>query len=179
MHYGDDKDATSRDNPAADKETARLVELCADQIAAAVDEASGEIDALSRSVLDTARRVSDLVGAVSEQGTGRSPAEASVLADCQALRQAVQDAGMHLQFADRLSQRLSNVSKNLVGLAELMQSTDQPIAENRWSAFLAEMRATFTMEQERQMFDARFGAEVTTNTAPGIVLFDKEATDGE
>ena len=176
-------------NPASrgsvtDSETARLIKLFADQITAAVDEAIHEIDALSHSFLDTARHASALLGAVSDQNPDLSAARDSLLADPQALQQAVRNITTRLQFADRLNQRLSNVSNSLVGLAELMESTDLPITNIKWTGFLNQTRATFTMEQERQMFDAIFGASATvvdtdptTDASQDLTIFDGDTKD--
>ena len=176
MHHADNNDVASRD-PEPATEIAGLMDLCASQIMAAVDEALGECDALCRSVLDAARLASAFLG---ESG----PSDERMQADARALQQAAQDASLRLQFIDRLNQRMSNVSRNLAGLAELMQSTDLPISENAWSRFLEETRASFTMAQERQMFDAFFrapavtgGADPAMNASQDITLFDGDARD--
>ena len=178
MHHADNNDVASRD-PEPATEIAGLVDLCASQIMTAVDEALGECDALSGSVLDAARLTSELLGE-------SNSADERLKADAQALQQAVQDASLRLQFIDRLNQRLSNVSSNLAGLAEFMQSADLPISEIAWSRFLEETRETFTMTQERQMFDALFrdptatsGAELAMNASQDITLFDGDAGDDE
>ena len=146
---------------ASDCGTAQLVDLCVEQIKAALDEAFAEIDALNGAVLDTARHANALLDAVKAQTLDINPADESAAGAGQALQQAAQDAYMRLQFADRLNQRLSNVSTNLTGLAELMQCNDLSIAGNQWTEFLKQTRRTFTTESERQMFDARFAAAAT------------------
>ena len=184
MYHIKNNDPASRAS-VTDSERARLIELFADQITAAVDEAIREIDALSHSFFDTARHASTLLGVVGDQSPDLSAERDSLLADSEALQQAVQNVTTRLQFADRLNQRLSNVSKNLSGLAELMQSTDLPITDIKWSAFLNETRATFTMKQERQMFDAMFGAptaaigvDPATDTSQNLTIFDGDSRDG-
>lgn len=148
---GGDILATASDNSSVDQdrtdgdEAACLVALIADQVTAAVDEAFHEIDALSRSFLETAQQANKLLDAVDDLSTGSGKPHP--------LQSAVQEASIRLQFADRLHQRLSNVSKNLMGFAELIQTTELPIESTAWATFLEKMRATFTMEQERQMFD--------------------------
>jgi len=176
VHHAEDDDAASKD-PEPASETTRLVELCAHQIMTALDEALGECDALSSSILDAARFASALL---SESSTS----DKWMHADALALQEAAQDASLRLQFIDRLNQRLSNVSRNLLGLVELMQSTDLPISEIAWSRFLEEARETFTVTQERQMFDALFsasaatmGAEPAMNSSQNPTLFDGDASD--
>lgn len=168
-----------------DGETSRFVELCADQIKAAIDEALCEIDVLSRTFLDTARLASELLCVIGDPIPDASPVNDSVLADSRALQQTLQNAVMRLQFADRLNQRLSNVSRNLTNLAGLMQSTDLPITDTRWTGFLKETRVMFTVEPERQMFDAMFavseviaGTEQATDPSRDPNLCDGDTKDG-
>lgn len=168
MHQLDKKQVASCAG-ATDCGTAQLIDLCVDQIKAALDQAFAEIGALSGAVLDTARHANALLDTVKAQNPDINPAnESSASGDGQALQQAVQNAYSRLQFADRLNQRLSNVSTNLTGLAELMQANDLSITGNKWTEFLKQTRRTFTMESERQMFDALFAAalaEVSTERA--------------
>jgi len=175
----DESDCQSNgtDSPAA-----RLVALFAEQIEVAVDEAFREIDGLSRAVLDSARHANALLAAVKGQKGNAGPEGGRrTEAHSYALQEAARAASMRLQFADRLQQRLANVSINLVGFARLMQSTDLPTTDANWSAYLEAARSTFTMEQERRMFDAVFDASVpSADTEPaldasqGPILFDGE-----
>jgi hypothetical protein len=138
MHQLDKKQAASCAG-AADCGTAQLIDLFVDQIKVALDEAFAEIDALSGAVLDTARHANALLDTVKAQNPDINPANESASGDGQALQQAVQNAYIRLQFADRLNQRLSNVSTNLTGLAELMQANELSIAGNKWAEFLNEV----------------------------------------
>lgn len=160
MHQLDKKQVASCAG-ASDCGTAQLIDLCVEQIKAALDEAFAEIDALNGAVLDTARHANGLLGTVKARNPDLDPAIESASGAGQALQQATQDAYMRLQFADRLNQRLSNVSTNLTGLAELMQCNDLSITGIEWTEFLKQTRRTFTMESERQMFDALFAAAAT------------------
>ncbi len=178
MHRSTKDEAASQRN-VTDSTAAKLLALYADQIRVAIDEAFGEIDGLSRAVLDAARHANELVVVV--DGQTRNGARESNQAETEslALQDAVSIASMRLQFADRLGQRLSNVSRNLADLATLMQTVDLPITETRWSACLKATRAAFTMEQERQMFDAIFdvlapvtGAELDAGGPQDPILFD-------
>ena len=154
MHR-DDSSAPGRSDPDQDGTAARLVQLCAEQIRAAVDEASSEIESLSLAVLDTARHADRLAGR--GRSAGREPAgDKNAGDDSQPLKEAALNASSRLQFADRMSQRLSNTASNLAALAQLMQTTERPISDEDWSTFLDAARARFTMEHERRMFDAVF-----------------------
>ena len=150
MHR-DDNNACGPPTPERSRNAALLVDLCAEQIQAALKEASADIEALSLSVLDTARHAELLIE------PDRAP-------DSAPLKKAVQSASSRLQFADRLNQRLSNTAANLAALAEFMHASEQPVSDAGWSAFLDAARARFTMEQERRMFDAIFGTAPSTDS---------------
>lgn len=150
----------------------------------AVEEAFREIDGLSRAVLDSARHADALLTSRNGQDAKAGSAADMGEADSWALQEAVRNASMRLQFADRLEQRLSNVSRNLNGLAKLMQSIDLPITDTQWKTCLETMRSTFTMEQERQMFDVVFATaapivdpEPNMGASQGPLLFDGEVTN--
>ncbi len=184
MHSFDNKEAAVR-AAAADSDTARLIDLCADQIRTALDEAFREIDALSGAVLDIARHASDLLSLANAQDPDASSGAESGSARYQALQLSVQNACIRLQFSDRLNQRLSNVAKNLTNLAKLMNSSDVPITEAKWAGFLDAARITFTTELERNMFDAVFrpsaiesGNDSAANAFQDLTLFDGDTRDG-
>ncbi len=160
-----------KDNDSRGDDAARLVELCADQIQSALAEALAEIGELSVAVLDTARHAGDLLGQVNDSAS--SPEAGALANGSESLRQAAASASSRLQFADRLSQRMSNVSSNLNALAVLMKSSDGPLTHERWQGFLLEARGRFTMEQERRMFDAVFG----TSTSEQDVVENNDASD--
>ncbi len=130
---------------------ARLIALCANQIHAAIEEADVELAALSRSILATATHASAL-------GTSSDAADAA--------RASSRDAFTRLQFADRLNQRLTNVSRNLDQLADTMRSSNAPISTLTRETLLSNARATFTIENERDMFDAVFGKSIDAIAPP-------------
>lgn len=178
MHPSE-KDQATCELALAESEAARLVALCADQISAAVKEACSEIDILSSAVLGSARHADALLAATRERNSKKASASGEFELVSQALQESVRIASTHLQFADRLEQRLLNVTKNLANLARLMRPTELPINTSEWATCLATTRATFTMEQEREMFDAVFNAtaaDVPTDRvqAPEPILFDTE-----
>ena len=151
------------------KEAAQLVDLCADQVTAAVAEAQGEIAGLTAALLDAAEQTQRL-SATTDDGT---------------IQTKVQHACSRLQFADRLSQRLANVSSNLGVFADLLRTTPLPLERAHWNALLDTMQANFTMADERLMFRTAFDAampleraDAQVDSAPGsdqgVTLFEQD-----
>jgi len=124
----------------------KLVDLCAKQIRAAMDEARVEIASLSQHLLGA----HELAGSPQKQ------------IDQQEVLQEVGQAIAKLQFADRLSQRLLNVAGNLGRLEELLLS-DGDVGQSRWEKMLEEVSHSFTMESERRLFDEVIGANTVSD----------------
>jgi len=60
---------------------------------------------------------------------------------------------MAFQFYDRLSQRLTQVSRNLEGLGELVNDPERLNNPNEWLALQQKIRAKYVTEDDKRMFD--------------------------
>ena len=137
--------------------TARLLELSANQIVAAIEEALVEVEGLSKAHLSIIEHVSDLTPHSRPTVPHKAPdSEKPVCVRASKIGEATRKIFAHLQFADRLHQRLRNIEKNLVRLAGLLASGDATLDNDAWKVFLVQTRESFTMEHERQLFDAHF-----------------------
>ena len=136
----------------------KLASLFADQIRFANEEASRDVDALTKSFLSAVCQVDSTPTTAGNRDKQKSDvADQAPSPDvAQILRSAVMEAIARLQFSDRLSQRLMNVCKNLTACAEFLGRNDASISANELTAFLETIRSSFTMEQERKMFDSAF-----------------------
>lgn len=106
--------------------------LVADQLQEALAEASVSMDGLTQDVLELARRAGD--------DTAKNHAAESAL--------------IRLQAVDRMHQRVTSVDRNLRRLASLLGPQGERPAAREWAEFLAEVRARYTTETERDEFDA-------------------------
>ena len=152
-------------------DTAEFLALCARQLHVAVTDSVASTDRLVASVLGINRTAEQLRRSV---GATTSAAEDTLHA-LGSLRETALDASMQLQSIDRLHQRLENVSGTLSRLSVLMSATGDEVNGTAWQDFLREARDTYTMESERQMFDAVFGttadAGVDQDESDDPVLF--------
>jgi hypothetical protein len=124
------------------------------QIEAAVDEAAGNLDKLSRAIMTADRQADGILSSVVENGDG--PVAVPTCDELESLRAAARKASLQLQSLDRFHQRLGNACSNLARVAELMKSGNLPTTNESWQDFLIEARDAFTMDAERKMFDAVF-----------------------
>lgn len=181
------KKISGQRSESAAVEAARAVSLCADQINAAMEEASAEIDALAQSFLAMARHAGSLADtATALQGGPVSERDAATLSgDSEAMQAAVREGITVLQVGDRLGQRLDNVRSNLTSLADLLGDSDLSTSLSQWADFLRTARAKFTMAAERRMFDTEFdeyadadSPVVSNENEPSSpVLFATDGTD--
>lgn len=84
-----------------------------------------------------------------------------------------------LQSVDRLMQRLWNVHANLEQFAQFLNKKHNSGEKMTWNDLLDRSRATFTMEQEREMFDAALGSSQvhTRDASNDLMLFVDEGSD--
>jgi len=120
-----------------------LLELSASQIEIAVQNADSQVDSLAGSVATLVQIGAEMCAhpdaAVAAQGV-RITAEA-------------QRAIIAMQFHDVLSQRLQHIRDGLAALREALEAPDAPPPE----MLLAAIRARYTMEDERRLFDMLLG----------------------
>lgn len=111
--------------------------LTADEIAAAVREATAVCDELAREVIALARHASE------------SPAA----------QDAAHDALLRIQAIAGLGRRLGDADRNLRALAFLLRETGQRPSKRDWIAFLAAVRGRYATEAERARFDSATAAD--------------------
>ncbi|HTU65725.1 MAG TPA: hypothetical protein VMF52_07235 [Steroidobacteraceae bacterium] len=119
---------------------APLLLLAVRQLDAAMLDASAEAELLSRAVASLGERGAHL------RDTGGDTTQAKalpIIADAQRAMRA-------LQFHDRLSQRVTHVRDALARLHAVVATGEG----EEWRKVREAIRASFTMEDERQIFDA-------------------------
>ncbi len=89
-----------------------------------------------------------------------------------------------LQFVDRFMQRLGNVQSSLEQLAQRLNTDAANPNREDWEQFLRHVRETYTMEQERDVFDATLGLRnigedpaAAAKTEGTLMLFTEETSD--
>jgi hypothetical protein len=70
------------------------------------------------------------------------------------LSDKIHQAVIAFQFYDKLVQRLDHVCHGLAGLSELVGDKGRLYDPQQWVALQEQIRAKYTMEEERTMFDA-------------------------
>ena len=119
---------------------APLLLLAVRQLDAALVDASAEAELLSRAVASLGARGAHL----RDNGGDATQAEAlPIVADAQRAMKA-------LQFHDRLSQRVTHVRETLARVLAAVAAGEG----EEWAQLGASIRASYTMEDERKIFDS-------------------------
>jgi len=168
----------------AQKNVSRFLRASAVQIEAATSETREEIENLTQLVIALAQHASTMNRRLDRfSELNLAPEDlAGIRGDITSLDAAANKTIARLQFADRMHQRLTNVQTNLDALAVLIG--EKTMSPKRWSAFLEESRATFTMEHERSLFDSMVGGRSDDESAndsigDNIALFEPVRGDGD
>lgn len=73
--------------------------------------------------------------------------------DLNQIRHQIEQGIIAFQFYDRISQRLDHVSNSLQNMGDIIGDEHKRIDPNAWEGFQDSIRAKFTMESERKLFE--------------------------
>jgi hypothetical protein len=131
-------------NPEESTPLAAVLELVAMQLEVAMQNGAAQAERLSESV-------AEFCSIAARLRAMRNPALATVADD---LQREAHRAMVAMQFHDQLAQRVKHVREALGDVQEGLLLQQSP----EWSALLRKMRAHYTMEDERRLFDMVLGA---------------------
>lgn len=134
------------------RELRQLMDLTIAQIEAALREAQSSADALGRELVT-----------VSRQAKGS---------------QAAQAALAHMQFFDKLSQRLSHARAGLEIPIKHLASAP-PVNSANWNSIKDELRNLYTTSDERVLFDIHFGGLHAGNFMKALEQMRESSRSGE
>ncbi|HET7810318.1 MAG TPA: hypothetical protein VFL16_07055 [Steroidobacteraceae bacterium] len=120
-----------------------LLELAAGQLEVALQSASSQVERLSNSVAAFARLGTEM----------SAHPDANIAALGARVSAEAQRAMFAMQFEDQLAQRLQHIAHALGDMHDALAAPTPPTA----AALLAAIRARYTMEDERRLFDIMLG----------------------
>lgn len=133
------------------RETILMLNLSLAQIEMAMRDSSGSVEVLTQSFTS----MYDNIMAMTESARNlpEGPAKQALQDSGQAVSVQMQQAIVAFQFYDRLSQRLSHVCRSLEGLSGIVSDPAQLYNPHAWHGLQQKIRAKYTMEDEKLMFD--------------------------
>ena len=135
-------------NPPDPPPLAAVLKLIALQLEEAMRQSSAQAERLSKSVAEVTAIAGSLAARLGET------ADAALVAQVSALQAEARRAMTAMQFHDPLAQRVLHVRDALADIHEELRSGRNP----EWGALLARMRAQYTIDDERRLFDQMLGS---------------------
>lgn len=134
------------------RETLLMLGLAVAQIESAMKDSNESVDVLTNSFTTMFGNVQVIADAVKDLPPGVT--RQLIEENCTLVSARMQEAIVAFQFYDRMAQRLSHVSHSVDGLAELISDNRRLYNPHEWVGMQQRIRAKYTMEEERVMFDA-------------------------
>ncbi len=132
----------------AGSETARFLDLAAAQVEVALREGEADLGALTEAFA--------AIGAELQRVRSLAP-EAAIAGACSRMESQLAVAVVAFQFFDRLSQRLQHVQEALQRIAGIVSDGSDTPGSEAWERLRRHIRASYSMEHERLMFDLLVG----------------------
>ena len=166
------------------RETARMLQLAAGQVEAAMRESNAAVAVLTDTFTSMAEALDtiDVSLGTLPPSVGNEMVTADIHDRTRLVAQKVQQSIIAFQFYDKLVQRLSHVCQDLGALSELIGDRDALGQCADWAGLHQAVRARYTMNEERALFDAVMnGASVAQalQAAAGSSATEAEASAGD
>lgn len=137
------------------RETIRMLNLAVVQVTSSMQEGDVSVDTLGKSFTEMATAIKSIEKIATDLPANGELTFKQDLGDkCGKLSGKIQNAIVAFQFYDRITQRLTHVCNSLESLGELVSSDTRLYQPSEWSELQKHIRSKFTMESDRQMFDA-------------------------
>jgi hypothetical protein len=159
------------------RETILMINLAVAQIEMALKDSSGSVEVLTNSFTGM---YSNLMALVEEaHHLPESPIKANIEDTGCVVSAQMQQAIVAFQFYDRLTQRLSHACRSLEDLGVIVTDPTQLYNPFAWNALQQKIRAKYSMEDEKLMFDTLLA---TGSVEKALALYverkHEEATGG-
>lgn len=134
------------------RETVLMLNVAVSRIEHAMIEGDDSFTTLSKSFVGIAKSAREIVS--ESQYLDDSPTKKTINESCKNISEQVGRSIVSFQFYDRLSQRMSMVSKTLSSLTEVLNDTNKINNKNEWIALQDTIRSKYTLDADQEMFDA-------------------------
>lgn len=134
------------------RETVKLLTASVTQVVCCMRHGDASVNTLTQSFTSMVDHVSSISEVLNNLEASDDKDDA--IKHCLATSEQIQTSIVAFQFYDRLQQSLSHVVESLKGLSALVETPDRLYNPIEWQNFQNQIRARFTMESEKIMFDA-------------------------
>lgn len=159
------------------RETIKLLAVSVAQVDSSIKAGDESVNALAGSFTGMVDGMTAIHGILSAQ----PPSEARDvgLFHCESIQQTINSSIIAFQFYDRLSQCLQHTTEGLKGLSSLIDTPNRLYNPFEWHQFQEQIRARYTMESEKIMFDAVHQGKTIEEALKLAAEFDQQGDDDE
>lgn len=134
------------------KETVKLLTVSVNLVESSIKTGDTSVNTLTDSFMSLVNHIDSINNTISSLEPSANQEKA--LNECGEIKDKIQSSIIAFQFYDRLQQTLSHVTESLKGLMLLIESPERLYNPIEWQKFQESIRAQYTMESEKIMFDA-------------------------
>lgn len=144
------------------KETVLMLKLAAAQVEFSLKDGTNSVNALTDSFTGMAGSIKAIelsTDDLFEKYNISKDDQKTVVESCQQVAGKMQQAIVAFQFYDTLVQRMDHVVNSLSILGDLVGDPSRLYSPQEWRALQEVIRSRYTMEKERELFDAILNGE--------------------
>ncbi len=144
------------------KETVLMLNLAAAQVDFSLRDGHNSVNTLTESFTAMADGIQAIQQSLQDIGAKYPLEDAEqqpLNQHCELISSRMQEAIVAFQFYDKLVQRLDHVVEVIAQLADLVGDTSRLYSPHEWSKLQQMIRSRYTMEEERELFDALMRGE--------------------
>lgn len=134
------------------RETVMMLNLAVAQIVHSLQDGNESVATLGDSFTTMAGHIE--MARLAAAQLVKSSEKDTVMSNCGAAAEKMQQAIVAFQFYDRLSQRLSHVANSLASLGSLVADQSRLYNPYEWRGLQEKIKSRYTLETERHMFEA-------------------------
>jgi len=139
------------------KETVLMLKLAAAQVEFSLKDGANSVNTLTDSFTGMAGSIKAIelcTAELFEKYKVANGDQQTVIDNCQQVAEKMQQAIVAFQFYDTLVQRMDHVVNSLSKLGDLVSDPVRLYSPHEWGALQEVIRSRYTMEKERELFDA-------------------------
>lgn len=144
------------------KETVLMLKLAAAQVEFSLKDGNNSVNTLTESftgMADSIKTIELDASSLFEKYSIEELDQSTVNENCQIISSKMQQAIVAFQFYDTLVQRMDHVVSSLSKLGDLVSDPMRLYSPHEWSALQEVIRSRYSMEKERELFDAIIAGE--------------------
>jgi len=147
----------SEDDWSQVKETIVMLNLAVAQVEFSMSDGDESIDVLTESFTSMSKgiqTISEAIASFSKHSDIDPVLQNEVIGQCDELGNGMQKAIIAFQFYDKLVQRLSHVRNSMTHLTDVIGDESKLTSADAWRKMQTDIRGAYTMEEDKQLFDA-------------------------